>query len=727
MTIRVICLNAATAALLVTFAGRAPACDGFVVGRKASRTGRVLVAHNEDNYLTHKVRHALIPSGAPLFDEPGRVRIPQAERTYACFWSELKSVNADRFPGDVFLNENGVIVYSNNGGDCTNWNGTAWSLPEEGEYSTCTDGGLGINLRFAVAQRARTAREGVRIMTELVDRWGYEPLSRIYTIADKDEAWLVQVIHGRRYVARRCPDDEVAAYPNCLTIGRIRPDDICSPNIRAKGNDFDFAAFYQGPRTWQSPVNRHRGLDLYRIVAGREVDSADGYPFSVKPIGPIAEDDVKRGLRSHYEGTSYEVLPRHPDEDRPTLAPICRLSTLESLVCAFGDKPCDLILHLATGRPCTTPYWIGRPFAGELPADVVRDDDAIDRLRGNFRLPTASGFGWDGDPAAWRIVDDGLVSRANVGYGGFAVSVTPYARTVKVRANVRPIAVGRIPSRLGLSVYDNPEDYWTLALIGGAAGERGCELAECRHSKRGSQNGLRRVASTDGFRWREGAAYVMELELSGGGIRGRILSSEGGEALYACEYRFDGKDAVVCGNAALYVDGDFAGEIDNVEIETAENVCRAECPEPRYETSGSICLHLGARLCAKDDEWSIIPSAGCGTGVFPNVFHREFGEACDWLAREVCTIHRKDPWLAGYYLDDCLRWPEKNDILRLAEDHSARRALMEFAGGRDLSEEVWAGFRTVLQERYLTTLRAAVDRYDPRHPVLGVLRQPAWD
>ena len=48
-------------------AAHAVACDGFVVGKKVSATGRVIVSHNEDNLLKHHIRYSLIPAGAPLF------------------------------------------------------------------------------------------------------------------------------------------------------------------------------------------------------------------------------------------------------------------------------------------------------------------------------------------------------------------------------------------------------------------------------------------------------------------------------------------------------------------------------------------------------------------------------------------------------------------------------------------------------------------------------------
>ena len=402
------------AAILVA-AVNAVACDGLVVGKKVSATGHVIVSHNEDNLRKHRIRHALIPAGAPLFSEPGRVEIPQVARTYACFWSELMSADGDPNPGDLFYNENGVMIYSNNGGVYEEWDGVTFALPDEGFWSSCTDGGLGINLRFAVAQRARTAMEGVSIMTNLVVTYGYHPLSRIFTIADKDEAWLVQVIHGRRYVARRCPDDAVAAYPNCLTIGRIEPGDICSPGIEAKRDTFDFAATYQGPRTWKSPFNFHRGFDLYRIVVGVDGTDAKSYPFALKPAHRIAVDDIKCGLCSHYEGMPYEVKSKHPEKGPKVLEPICRLGTLETMVCAFGAKPSEDVIELTAGRPCETPYRIFRPFGGVLPDSVVTGAEALNRIGRHFRA--------EGDAGAARnsFAAEAPIGVFDSGLGGLTV------------------------------------------------------------------------------------------------------------------------------------------------------------------------------------------------------------------------------------------------------------------------------------------------------------------
>ena len=346
------------------------ACTAIVVGKKASATGRVLVAHNED-FDKAFMRHAMLPR---------RGDVP------AMFWSEVKRHKGGDRVSHCFYNEYGVIVYSNNGGVYGEWDGKKFSLPEEGEYSSLTDGGIGYELRIRMIERAKTAREGVDIMAKLIEERGYNQLSRNFLVADADEAWIVEVVHGRRYVARRVPDDEVTVYPNCLIFNRLRPGDLASANIRAKGPDFDVIANYQGHRTWKSPYNIHRCQELYRLAAGVSVEAGAEYPFSVRPTHPVSTEDIKRGLRSHYEGLPFEVRDRHPAKNPKLVEPICRKGTVESLICELAKNPVETVFHMTVGRPCERPYGVYRPFAGELPADTAFGAKALERLA-NYRLP----------------------------------------------------------------------------------------------------------------------------------------------------------------------------------------------------------------------------------------------------------------------------------------------------------------------------------------------------
>lgn len=354
----------------LTLALSVEACTAIVVGKKASATGRVLVAHNED-FDKAVMRHAMLPRRG---DRP------------AMFWSEDKLTDGNDKVSHCFYNEHGVIVYSNNGGVFNEWDGQKFELPDEGHASTLTNGGLGYELRIRMIERAKTAREGVDIMGKLIEEHGYNQLSRNFLVADADEAWIVEVVYGRRYVARRVPDDEVTVYPNCLIYNRLRPGDLASANIRAKGPDFDVIQNYQGHRTWKSLYNIHRCLELYRLAAGVTIEPGKEYPFSVKPVHPVSTEDIKRGLCTHYEGQPFEVKDRHPAKNPKIVEPICRKGTMESLICELANNPVETVFHMTVGRPCEQPYGVYRPFAGELPADTVFGAKAVERLE-NYKLP----------------------------------------------------------------------------------------------------------------------------------------------------------------------------------------------------------------------------------------------------------------------------------------------------------------------------------------------------
>ncbi len=355
---------AAATLALAAYLPVADACTAIVVGRKASATGRVIVGHNEDKSGTF-VRHALVPrrDGRP-----------------AMFWSEVKNPAGGDKVSHFFFNEHGVMVLSNNAGVMSKWGDATYSLPEEGAASALVDGGLGYDLRILMIERAKTAAEGVRIMADLIEERGYSQMSRNFVIADRDEAWIFEAIKGRRFIARRVPDDEVVVYPNCLVFNKVREGDVVSRAFREKGQALDVIAGYQGPRTWKSPYNVRRWQELYRLAAGVDVKAGDEYPFSVKPAHPVSAADIKKGLGTHYEGTPFECNPRHPAKGPDVVEPICRAGTLESLVCEFGATPEETVLEMTLGRPCEAPYGVYRPFAGVLPQGAAVGDEALRRL-----------------------------------------------------------------------------------------------------------------------------------------------------------------------------------------------------------------------------------------------------------------------------------------------------------------------------------------------------------
>ena len=378
----------ASAAAALGMALSASACMTFVAGKKISSTGRVIVGHNEDDWPPLAVRHGMLPArdwpeGACLPATQGcSASVPQAAHTLACYWGEVKFPYGDG-NADTFLNERGVLVVSDSGGS---------SRESMCDPSLLTEGGVKFNLRRAVGERATSARDAVRIIGELVEKYGYAPSARIYTVADADEAWLVQVVHGRNYVAVRCSDDAVTVMPNLYTVYELdafpAADVVASKDLVAnalrKGfwdgkGKFNFAKAYQGSydygpnHEFEHPNNTGRFRQAIRLLTGEDWPAGRPFPFSVKPKGAaFSVADMKAILSAHN-------LPSKAGAHVLESWSICSATTIESSVCEFAATPRGTVLHLATGRGCEKPYMRFRPFAEPLPAEI--DDSATAESR----------------------------------------------------------------------------------------------------------------------------------------------------------------------------------------------------------------------------------------------------------------------------------------------------------------------------------------------------------
>jgi len=339
-------------------------CSAIIVGRKASLTGEVLFGHNEDDrgnnvMVQYRVPRATHKPEELLTFEPECAKIPQVEETWAYLWSETRASWKASF-SDTFINEWGVAIASDS---CAN------SREDQPEI---TNGGIGYGIGHIIAQRARTAREGVEIAAGLIAKYGYTASGRAYEIVDKNEGWVLQVVKGKHYVAKRVPDDEVMFIPNWYTIHQVDLSDkenyIASPDIIAYAvergwytpkkphdhSDFDFAVAYQNP-TQNQAGNIARHKNALRLILGNEPE--DVRAFSVKPPRKLSVADVKKVLRTHYEGTEDDLSHGYTiNPHRTGVRTICTATTLESIVVQFRDRPELTCIWRATLNPCTSPY-----------------------------------------------------------------------------------------------------------------------------------------------------------------------------------------------------------------------------------------------------------------------------------------------------------------------------------------------------------------------------------
>ncbi len=355
-------------AALGTFAaaGESDNCYTVVVGRKASADGSVLVAHNEDDYgdvIVNLRKIAPRDYGAPQKITLRKGAVYETDgKTNGFLWIEAMGQDF----ADSFVNQYGVVITSD-------------SCPSRETKADVTDGGIGYMLRRIVAEKAVSAKDAVRVASELIERFGYTGSGRTYTFADKDEAWMMAIIRGRHWIAERVPDDEVVVLPNHYIIRGVYLNDTAnfagSADIidyaRANGwydeaadGPFDFKKAFARPSRRPDPVFDGNTLRHWRgltVLSGRSWDISDTYPFSFKPGQKVTPESLRALLRDHYEGTEYDATDgyRTGTPNHTKYRTICTSSTINAFVVSLNTAlpdPISVCLRLALGKPDTTIF-----------------------------------------------------------------------------------------------------------------------------------------------------------------------------------------------------------------------------------------------------------------------------------------------------------------------------------------------------------------------------------
>ncbi len=374
------------------------ACYAVIVGRAASADGSVLVGHNEQNGGRRILNFRRIPRRC--FSEDAVVqlrrggRLEQVPETWSFLWSENPGLEFS----DAYVNEWGVAVASD---ACRTREDDYDALVARGEIR---DGGIGYMLRRLVVERAKTAREGVRVAGKLVERFGYAHSGRTYVIADAREAWLFAAARGRRWVARRVPDDWVVILPNVHIIGEVDLSDTA--NFMAAPDLIDYAE----RRGW---FNRDGGepFNFRKVYGVRPIDQPDprrlrGRQLAMGWDAPESSNDaLSFGVEPPRKMTVVAVLEIL--RDKGGLVPLCTLGTQEGSVFQLrADMPAAVgcVYWRTTAAPYTsllTPWYLGVTSA---PPDYSRPatvEQAVS-LDHHFEPPVGT-FDTDQTQAWWKF------------------------------------------------------------------------------------------------------------------------------------------------------------------------------------------------------------------------------------------------------------------------------------------------------------------------------------
>lgn len=213
------------------------------------------------------------------------------------------------------------------------------------------------SLIYVALQRAKTAREAIQVIVDLANEYGYASEGESFSIADKNEAWVMDLIgkgvemkdgknvnKGLVWVARRIPDGYICAHANQARIQTFPLNDpencLYAPDViefaRSKGyfsgkdEDFDFSAAYNpidfggaracDARAWSAFRILCDGKFTYEKDGKMVTEDADNYidyvmgknlkhrmPLFVKPERKLGVKDVADAMRDHFEGTPLDM------------------------------------------------------------------------------------------------------------------------------------------------------------------------------------------------------------------------------------------------------------------------------------------------------------------------------------------------------------------------------------------------------------------------------------
>ncbi|MBR6367337.1 MAG: C69 family dipeptidase [Bacteroidaceae bacterium] len=297
------------------------ACTSLIVGKKASVDGSVIVSYNADSYGLYGF----------LYHRNAGKHLPGSKRRINCWDTNeyLGDIPEQEYTYNVVgnMNEHQVTIVESTFGGRKELLDTL-----RGPGAPKIDYG---SLIYIGLERSRTAREAIKVMTDLVAQYGYASSGESFTIADAEEAWIMDMIgkgpggHGAVWVAVRIPDDCISGHANQ---SRIRKFDMSDKeNVMYSSDVVSFArekGYYKGPnkdfsfsdaysptdfesahfcdaRIWSFFRAYNPEINKYQdYIMGK---SKEAMPLYIKPNRLLSVNEICECMRDHYDNTFMEM------------------------------------------------------------------------------------------------------------------------------------------------------------------------------------------------------------------------------------------------------------------------------------------------------------------------------------------------------------------------------------------------------------------------------------
>ena len=161
--------------LMLTVATAAPACTNLIVSKGATTDGSTFITYAADSHTRYgQLRYCPAADHKPgetlrLYNYGSlkfQIEIPQPAHTYQVVG---------------FINEHQLAIGE-----------TTWGGRKEIEKGSPTGIDYG-NLIYVALQRAKTCREAIAVMHELVSTYGYADGGETFSLADPNEVWIYDI------------------------------------------------------------------------------------------------------------------------------------------------------------------------------------------------------------------------------------------------------------------------------------------------------------------------------------------------------------------------------------------------------------------------------------------------------------------------------------------------------------------------------------------------------
>ncbi len=302
------------------------ACTNFLISKGASIDGSTMITYAADSHTLYGELYyqpaADYPAGAlrDIYEwDTGKFlgRIPQLAHTFSVVGN---------------MNEFQVAIGETTFGGREELGKQSGAIMDYG------------SLIYVALQRAKTAREAIEVMTDLVEKYGYASSGESFSVSDPNEVWILEMIgkgegeKGAVWVAQRIPDGYISGHANQARITTFPMNDQANCMFakdvisfaREKGwfdgknTEFSFSDVYapvdfSGARFSDARVfagfNKvYSGMKQYEEYVlgnvkhgGENKFPTNRMPLWVKPDKKLNVQDVMGMMRDHYEGTALDM------------------------------------------------------------------------------------------------------------------------------------------------------------------------------------------------------------------------------------------------------------------------------------------------------------------------------------------------------------------------------------------------------------------------------------